>query len=70
MNGAVESWLRYADGALGILKRDAIVFVSYRMRFFSQAVSLLFSVMLFYYISRLLMVPRSSPPTPTSPLRW
>jgi len=48
--------LAYADAALGLLKRDARVFVSYRLRFLSQILGALFSVALFYYISRLVRV--------------
>jgi ABC-2 type transport system permease protein len=39
--------------AAGIIKRDALVFKSYRFRFLTQALTAFFSVVLFYYISRL-----------------
>ena len=48
--------LRYGSAALGILRRDAAVFVSYRLRFVSQVDSTLFSLLLFYYVSRLVQV--------------
>jgi ABC-2 type transport system permease protein len=44
------------SAALAILKRDALMFVSYRMRFMTQALSLIFSVTLFYYVSRLVTI--------------
>jgi ABC-2 type transport system permease protein len=48
--------LRYCSAALGILRRDLSVFVSYRLRFASQVASTLFTLLLFYYISRLVRV--------------
>lgn len=44
-------WL---DAMLGIMRRDAILFVSYRTQFVSQVLGPLFSLVVFYYISRLL----------------
>jgi ABC-2 type transport system permease protein len=46
----------YASGAMAILKRDALLFASYRFRFASQLLSLVFSLTLFYYVSRLVHV--------------
>lgn len=46
----------YAGGATAIIKRDALVFASYRMRFVGQIASACLSVVLFYYISRLVTV--------------
>jgi ABC-2 type transport system permease protein len=46
----------YASGAMAILKRDALLFASYRSRFASQLLSLVFSLTLFYYVSRLVHV--------------
>lgn len=36
-----------------VMRRDLAIFMSYRMRFFSQTMNLLFSLTLFYYVSRL-----------------
>lgn len=46
----------YGAAALGVVQRDALLYVSYRMRFFTQCFSLVFSVTLFYYLSRLVTV--------------
>jgi ABC-2 type transport system permease protein len=48
--------LRYGSAALGILRRDAAIFVSYRLRVVSQLASTLFVLLLFYYLSRLVRV--------------
>ena len=48
--------LAYADAVLALVKRDARVYLSYRFRFVSQTLGALFSVTLFYYISRLITV--------------
>jgi ABC-2 type transport system permease protein len=40
-------------GAAAILKRDYVIFTSYRLRFVSEIVSALLGVTLFYYVSRL-----------------
>jgi ABC-2 type transport system permease protein len=47
---------RYGSAALGILRRDAAIFLSYRLRFASQILSTLFALLLFYYVSRLVQV--------------
>jgi ABC-2 type transport system permease protein len=39
-----------------VLRRDLSIYLSYRMRFLSQAASTLFSLVLFYYVSRLVHV--------------
>ena len=44
----------WCDAMWGIMRRDAILFVSYRTQFVSQFLGPLFSIALFYYISRLL----------------
>ncbi|HEY1775376.1 MAG TPA: ABC transporter permease [Solirubrobacteraceae bacterium] len=44
------------DAAYGVVRRDAILFFSYRTQVVTQIFSLLFSLTLFYYISRLLRV--------------
>jgi ABC-2 type transport system permease protein len=48
--------LRYGSAALGIIRRDAAVFLSYRLRFVSHVGSTLFTLLVFYYISRLVRV--------------
>ncbi len=42
-----------AVAALGVLRRDAAIFFSYRLRFAAQLLSLCFSLVLFHFISRL-----------------
>ncbi len=42
---------------LGVVLRDAALFLSYRGRFLSQTLAVLFSVALFYYLSRLIRTP-------------
>jgi ABC-2 type transport system permease protein len=42
--------------ALAVVHRDLQLFLSYRLRFVSQVVSLLFGVVIFYYVSRLVSV--------------
>jgi len=44
----------WCDAMWGIMRRDAILFVSYRTQLVSQFLGPLFSIALFYYISRLL----------------
>ena len=46
-------WL---DAMWGIIRRDAILFVSYRTQLVSQVLGPLFAIALFYYISQLLTV--------------
>jgi ABC-2 type transport system permease protein len=41
---------------LAVFRRDLSIYMSYRMRFLSQAASTLFSLVLFYYVSRLVHV--------------
>lgn len=48
--------------ATAMLRRDWLIFTSYRLRFFTQLLGQLFSLTLFYYVSRLVHVePFSSP---------
>jgi ABC-2 type transport system permease protein len=42
--------------AFALLRRDWLIFTSYRLRFFTQLLGQLFSLTLFYYISRLVTV--------------
>ena len=46
----------YVDAVAGVVKRDLRVFLSYRLRFVAQILSAFFSVILFYYVSRLVHV--------------
>jgi ABC-2 type transport system permease protein len=46
-------WL---DAMLAIMRRDAILFVSYRTQLFSQLLGPLFAIAIFYYISHMLAV--------------
>jgi ABC-2 type transport system permease protein len=46
----------YASAVFEILRRDILLFLSYRARFLSQLLSVFFSLTLFYYISRLVSV--------------
>ena len=48
--------LRYGSAAMGIVRRDLAVFASYRLRFVSQVASTLFTLLLLYYVSRLVRV--------------
>ena len=47
---------RYAAAVAGVVQRDFALFVSYRTVFFTQCLSLAFSVTLFYYLSRLVTI--------------
>ncbi len=44
----------WADAAWGVIRRDAILFLSYRAQVVTQVVGMLFNLTIFYYISRLL----------------
>jgi ABC-2 type transport system permease protein len=44
------------DAMLAILRRDAIVFVSYRGRFASQTLALVFNLALFFYLSHIISI--------------
>jgi ABC-2 type transport system permease protein len=47
----MTTWL---DAAWAVLRRDAIVFMSYRTQVISQTLGMLFQLTIFYFISRLL----------------
>jgi ABC-2 type transport system permease protein len=47
---------QYAAAAAGMIRRDATIFMTYRARFLTTVLSSLFSLALFYYISRLVNV--------------
>jgi ABC-2 type transport system permease protein len=44
----------YAGAVLATMKRDAHIFLSYRLRVFSQVTAMLFSLLLFYYVGKLI----------------
>jgi ABC-2 type transport system permease protein len=46
----------YAGAVFEVLRRDLLVFASYRARLFTQILAVFFSMALFYYISRLVSV--------------
>lgn len=46
----------YGSAAGAVIRRDAALFFSYRMAFFTQCASLIASVTLFYYLSRLVTI--------------
>lgn len=46
----------YADAVLAIVRRDMAIFLSYRMRLISQVFTTVFSLTLFYYLSRIISV--------------
>lgn len=48
--------LRYGAAAVGIVRRDVAVFMSYRLRFASHLASTVFSLLLLYYLSKLVRV--------------
>jgi len=48
---------------VAVVRRDLAIFMSYRTRVFSQAMSALFSLALFYYVSRLVHVSGFGSPT-------
>ena len=42
----------YVGAVLATMKRDAHIFLSYRLRVVSQAMAMLFSLLLFYYVGQ------------------
>ena len=52
----------YAAAASGIFRRDLTVYVTYRWRLATQYIGVLFSLAIFYYISRLVRVGQFSSP--------
>jgi ABC-2 type transport system permease protein len=46
----------YLEGVLGVIHRDATIFISYRFRLVSQLFTVVFSLTLFYYLSRIISV--------------
>lgn len=53
---------RLLEGVVAIVRRDAAIYFSYRFRALSQAMVALFSLTLFYYVSRLVGVRRFPEP--------
>jgi ABC-2 type transport system permease protein len=52
----VSELAAYGRGFGAVLRRDLLIYMSYRARFLSQTASALFSLVLFYYVSRLVHV--------------
>lgn len=52
----------YGRAALAILKRDALIFISYRARLFGQFLGAAAAVTLFFYVSRLVDTPQFPSP--------
>lgn len=52
----------YARAVLAILKRDFLIFTSYRTRLFGQLVTVVASLALFFYVSRLVSTPQFPSP--------
>lgn len=52
---------RTSAAAIGLLQRDLLIFVSYRLRFITQTAAALFSLVIFYYVSRLVTVEPFTP---------
>lgn len=46
----------YGSAVAGVIQRDARLYVSYRMAFFTSCFSMVFSITLFYYVSRLISI--------------
>lgn len=49
MTGAAQ----YLDAMFATVKRDAIIFMSYRLRFVTQILTMLFTLTMFYYVAKL-----------------
>lgn len=58
----MELAARYGSAALAVLRRDLTIFASYRLRLVAQATATLFSLVVFYYVSRLVRVEFFSSP--------
>jgi ABC-2 type transport system permease protein len=52
MSEAITAW----HGFVAVMRRDLIIYMSYRTRLVSQALTSVFSLTLFYYVSRLVHV--------------
>jgi ABC-2 type transport system permease protein len=51
----------YLGGVAAVIRRDALIFSTYRFRFVSQVFASFFSLALFYYVSRLVGGPFKTP---------
>ncbi len=49
----MKVWAQYFDAALATMRRDASIYLSYRLRFASQILALLFTLTIFFYVSKL-----------------
>ena len=49
--GSMRSWL---DAAIGVVRRDAVIFLTYRTQVMTQMLGMLFQLTIFYFISKLL----------------
>ncbi len=45
--------MQYASAALATVKRDAAIYLSYRLRFASQLIAVVFTLAIFFYVSKL-----------------
>ena len=52
----------WADAAIGVVRRDATIFFTYRAQVITQVLGMLFQLTIFYFISKLLRSPRFSSP--------
>jgi ABC-2 type transport system permease protein len=52
----------HLDAATAILKRDVVVFLSYRVQFFTTVLSSFFTITIFHYVSQLVNVPTFGSP--------
>ena len=68
--GRVSETLVVAQAFAAVIRRDFYIFMSYRARFLTQMASALFSLTLFYYVSRLVHIQASARPAPTTPSSW
>lgn len=57
-------------GAVGVVKRDLAIFTSYRLAFVTQILANLFSLTLFFYISRLVTIGEFESPDAYYATRW
>src|SRR3954462_11176844 len=48
--------INWFDATVGVVRRDALMFLSYRTVVFTQILALLFNLTLFYFISRMVRV--------------
>lgn len=64
-------FLQYLGAMLATLKRDALIFMSYRLRIATQILTMLFSLTMFKYIAKLVRPTRSDrTATTTHLLSW